>query len=363
MEKLISVIVPIYNGENCIDRCMETLVNQTIGIDNLEIILVNDASTDNSLDKLKEWEQKFPDSVLVVTYDENLMQGGARNIGVQYASADYIAFVDMDDWLELDAYEVLLKYTDNQRFDVVRGKYVDNINGKDIYHKNGKREDVEYHFKPEANGYYLPNIDKIGNIGEYGSVWSGIYRKSMITDNEIWFPEHMIYDDNYWCCVLNFYVSSLYIVDKVIYHYFRHPDSVFHEEKSLRHLDRLKSELLILDAYKERGLFDLCKEQLEYNFVGRFFIDTLVLIFWRFDTLPKGFDDTFEFMRQKVLELFPDYKKNPEIQQITPPLNELLRLLEIPFKIPLQGLNDVRNAYCDTMREMEELYNFCNFGK
>lgn len=69
---LISVIIPCYNVEEYIDRCMESLANQTIKIENLEIILVNDASTDGTLDKLYEWEQRFPENIVVVTYEKNI---------------------------------------------------------------------------------------------------------------------------------------------------------------------------------------------------------------------------------------------------------------------------------------------------
>ncbi len=65
---MISVIVPCYNVENYIDRCMNSLISQTIGLDDLEIILVNDASTDGTLSLLQEWEKEYPDNIMVITY-------------------------------------------------------------------------------------------------------------------------------------------------------------------------------------------------------------------------------------------------------------------------------------------------------
>lgn len=120
----ISIIIPCYNVQNLIDRCLESVTQQTIGLEHLEIILINDASTDNTLDKLMEWEQRFLDNIMVITYDENHRQGGARNIGLSYATGEYIEFVDTDDWLEIDMYEAMVKEMMTGQYDVVRCQFI-----------------------------------------------------------------------------------------------------------------------------------------------------------------------------------------------------------------------------------------------
>lgn len=75
------------------------MIKQTIGLEHLEIILANDASTDATLDNLMEWDQRFPENIMVITYEENLCQGGARNVGFSCESGDFIGFVDSDDWM------------------------------------------------------------------------------------------------------------------------------------------------------------------------------------------------------------------------------------------------------------------------
>ena len=106
----ISVIIPCYNAENVLDNCLESLTAQTIGIENLEIILVNDASTDGTYDRLCQWEQKYPDSIMVINCTENGRQGRARNIGLEYAGADYIGYMDIDDIAEPEMFEELYKF-------------------------------------------------------------------------------------------------------------------------------------------------------------------------------------------------------------------------------------------------------------
>ena len=93
---------------------MLSLSRQSIGIDALEIVLINDASTDNSLDYLYAWEKEFPDSVLVINLTENVKQGAARNLALQYTTGEYIAYLDSDDWLVPDALKLLYEKAKEQ---------------------------------------------------------------------------------------------------------------------------------------------------------------------------------------------------------------------------------------------------------
>ena len=103
----ISVIIPCYNVESYIDRCLTSITSQTIDLSLLEIICIDDASTDNTWSKLQAWETTYPENIMIIHCDENGRQGTARNIGLQYASAPWIAYIDSDDWIELDYFEKL----------------------------------------------------------------------------------------------------------------------------------------------------------------------------------------------------------------------------------------------------------------
>jgi glycosyltransferase involved in cell wall biosynthesis len=89
MNKKISIIIPCYNVEKYIERCIDSLINQTMNLDQMEFIFVNDASTDRTLDILLKYEKKYSDSIMVINSEENLRQGGARNIGLSYTNGDY----------------------------------------------------------------------------------------------------------------------------------------------------------------------------------------------------------------------------------------------------------------------------------
>lgn len=145
---IISAIIPCYNVEKYIDRCLSSVVQQSIGMEHMQIILVNDASTDNTLEKLLLWETRYSDNILVITYEQNIRQGGARNIGLNYATGDYIGFVDSDDWIEPDMYDRELIYGHNIVFPE-NVSYEDNYWGSLIKHyvKNSYRiERPLYHY-------------------------------------------------------------------------------------------------------------------------------------------------------------------------------------------------------------------------
>lgn len=204
MSKKISVIVPCYNVEKYIDRCVKSIVNQTIGIENLEVIFVNDASTDHTLSKLQEWESRYPDDIMVITYDENLRQGGARNLGLQYASCEYIGFVDSDDWVELDMYETLLQPMEQGHYDRVLGKFVRSKVENEPVPDSKNREDKKYIFS-ESNGIYFCDIPDYGNVGEAGGVYTGLYKKDVIIKNGVFFrkkyPMRIITGVRYYKCI------------------------------------------------------------------------------------------------------------------------------------------------------------------
>lgn len=339
----ISVVIPCYNAEEYVDRCMETLVQQTIGIENLEIILVNDASTDNTLEVLKKWEAIYPEQIMVITYEENLRQGGARNIGMQYASADYIGFVDIDDWIETDMYEALWNQVRLGDYDVVRGKLNrESFPGEHPINET-EQQDQCYHFE-KIQGFYCHEISDTGVNGQYGGIYTGIYKKSIILDNNVWFPEHTAYEDNYWGAILGLYIKDLYIVDRVLYHYFTNMNSTITTRNAPWHFQRLTIELKKLEEYKRLGIFELFHERIEEDFIKSFYLNTLFTFFTHFDYIPDVIND----MRRIVKKYFPNYQDNPRIKGCVGPDEALLPLIEIPGDLTEEELQSIKNAYLKT---------------
>lgn len=341
---LISVIVPCYNVVKYIDRCMHTLVNQTIGIENLEIILVNDASTDNTLEKLLEWEKKYPDNVMVITYEENIRQGGARNVGMNYATSEYIGFVDSDDYIQFDMYEVLYNKAKEKGYGLVCGKMYTGICGADEFGQIQSTDEIhwkEYEYNFNGNWYE----EEVETMPDTGSICTGIYLKNIIIDNGLWFPEKLAYEDNYWVAVLKLYMPNMCITDKIFYYYCVNEGSTVQKRNNLHQLDRLDTEIMIIEKYKQMGAFEYYREYLKKNFIRRFYLNTLHLVFTRFDYIP----DIFGFMKEKVLEYFPDYNENNGIDNAM--AQAVIGLLEIDRELTLNDWENVKRNYLNFLNQ------------
>ncbi len=324
MKKRISVIIPCYNVEKYIDRCVRSLVKQTIGIDSVELIFVDDASTDGTVSRLKRWEKRFPESVLIIECAENGRQGTARNIGLTYASADYIGYVDSDDWVEEEMYECLYRCMEENDVDVVSCRF-----GRDtgdgtfihvpVYHgKTGEKITI---YTEQERAAFLKN-------GLPGGVYTKLYKKSFLEKNNLYFPEGLVYEDNYFGFLLAFSVTSLYVTDRVLYHYFYNLESTVTGKNSSHQFDRLKIEQMILEEAEQRGYLEKYREYFLGVFLSRYYLNTLHLIFTRFDELPL---DILEEMKKTVLKKFPEWKSSEKYQKMSDIEKGFLQTLEIPM--------------------------------
>lgn len=331
VEKKISVIVPCYNVSEFIDRCVSSLVEQTIGIENLECIFVDDASTDDTLEKLYLWEKKYPESILVIACKENHKQGAARNVGLSYATGDYIGFVDSDDYVDREMYWQMYQKAQETGCDVVGSFFVrERRNGQKIYEENTKLE--------RETLVCIDNRDKRRKLfleGLPAGVCTRLYRKDVIFRNQLLFPEDIRYEDNYWGAILQCWISSYYIMDACFYHYVVNEDSTVMSRNANHHMDRLVIEMMKVEKYKELGVFDEYHDEIEYNFLRLFFINSIRILFVKFDDIP--YQIIYD-MQKWVKELFPYYLRNPYLTELPPLQQELLKIVEVdlsPEKIEI----------------------------
>ena len=350
-QPLISVIVPCYNVENQIDRCLKSLTEQTLDKNQYEIITINDASEDRTLDKLTQWEKKYPSLISVITYDENQKQGGARNQGIAIAKGEYIAFVDSDDFVNIHLYQEVKNIIDKHSYDeiLIKGTNINHVKSDDISFVEKKmktlehsksRQDLAVEHKRIENffDYNLPSQGNNGNL----FFTSHIYKKSLFTDNDIAFPVKYVYEDNYLTKVISLYIKDTYLIDEIFYFYCENLSSTVCASNNLHHLDRLAIELAVLEYYRLVGAFSLFKKKLEWPFVQNFYLNTLYILFTRFDKLP----DIYNFMKEEVYKNFPDFAKNENYNKFTTQREKLLlELLKSGVDVSPDELKRIQIAY------------------
>lgn len=224
---LVSVIVPVYNVERYLNRCLNSIISQTFK--DIEIICVNDGSTDTSLKILKEY-QKIDNRIIVIN-KENEGVSKSRNKGIEVAKGEYIVFVDSDDWINLDMVEYMYNKAKNTDTDIVMCTYmreyinnskekVFNLPDEIIFEDNNLKYDL-YRKLFGPIGYELFKPDGMDSLG---TVWGKLYKSDIIKKNNVKFVNLDIIGSNE-DSLFNIYTfkfaSKILFINKPLYHYWR----------------------------------------------------------------------------------------------------------------------------------------------
>ena len=297
---MVSIIVPVYNTEKYLRRCMDALVGQTISSDQIEFIVINDGSTDSSPRILEEYEKNYPGIVRVFNRS-NGGQAAARNFGITKARGDYIGFADSDDYIDTTLYEKLYALAIKEDADMVECHY----------------HSMLEQTTPDCSCGYK-EIRTRGTIKEHESVrelfidpqvspWNKLYRKSIIVENNITFPEGIIYEDtSFYIKALPFIKKHAYLDEKLVYYCVRNGSTMTANKNRVTDIFKVFDD--IVEFYLRKGLFKEYYKELEYFCVKIAFCSN----FCRIGKVQNGymrkefFDKTFDF----IIKNFPYYRKN-----------------------------------------------------
>lgn len=221
----VSIVVPVYKVEKYIDRCIHSLVNQTL--DDLEIILVDDGSPDNCPQICDNWVKK--DLRIKVIHKENGGLSSARNAGLRIAHGEYIGFVDSDDDVELDMYEKMYHQAKIYNVDFVMCDYQRILNGNEKYIKTLDIDEGFYSKERIIHDIY-PQLIMKSSI-EYGpllSVWHCLYRLDFLCNHHLEFDEEVKWsEDNIFSAFVGYYAESFYYMKgEGLYHYYQNEGSI-----------------------------------------------------------------------------------------------------------------------------------------
>ncbi len=285
----ISVIIPCYNVGDYIERCLKSLLAQTVGTDKMEIICVDDLSTDGTLSILERYRDEYPDLIRVIHLSENGRQGRARNIALNEATGTWIAYVDSDDWVEPDylkhMYDISTRTEEDVQI-VTCGYDRDDGRAGLSFAERGISDDNGWEYKHIRVDSVSDRISFVRNRVLDYAVYSKLIRRSFLIENEITFPEGLAYEDIYWGGLLNMYASDVCLTDRKLYHYFINPNATILSAGGGYHYDMLTVQEQLWNEYIRRGLIDDYREEIELEFVYSCALAFWKIIALRFETPP-----------------------------------------------------------------------------
>jgi glycosyltransferase involved in cell wall biosynthesis len=290
----ISIVVPVYNVEKYLSRCIDSLLNQTYR--NLEVILINDGSLDNSGKICDEYESS--DNRVVVIHQKNKGLSGARNTGLKNATGDFLGFVDSDDWVDLDMYETMLDYLLNYEVDIVECN---------IYRTTSINND-----KPKAIDFLIENkLQALKRIikNQHFSVCRRLYSRSLIKNR--FFVENKNSEDVYFTLDVFDFVNTCLFLSKSFYNYYVADDSITRGKYKLKLLDSVDSAIHLKNKVFEQEKNDELKE------ITRRFV--LKIFCYHYKMLQYNF------------ELDPDYQHRSKLKKRISENFKLKDFFKIPF--------------------------------
>ena len=242
--KALSFIIPLYNSAKWLRKCLDSVLEQDIPLEQMEVICVNDGSPDDSAAIAREYKKEYPNTIVVLE-QENQGPSGARNNGMRHATGKYLCFVDPDDYVEPNVYGKLVQQMEDENLDMLRFNY--QIVDED-YKPVEKREfEKRFDYSPKLMSgaeFLATRLDIACNI------WRYMYRREIITKNEIWCFTGDYYDDTPWLPLVLMQAERMNICDTVVYDYLERADSLV-KTKNPKMMKRKSDGQILLLKYLE----------------------------------------------------------------------------------------------------------------
>lgn len=291
----VSVIVPVYNVEEYIEKCINSIVNQTL--QEIEVIIVNDGTTDNSQQIIDSFVEKYPNKVFSYI-KENGGLSSARNYGIAKAKGEYIAFVDSDDCIDLNMYKELYEKASEGSFDLVCCNFYEVRDGKNVPCSCHLISDKKSH-----------NEIKEAMIDFYPSAWNKLYKKELFEKTAIRFKDNIWFEDVEFIYRLLPFIQSIGVVEKNLYYYLIREGSIT-STNDFRIYHYIENWNEIITFYKQNGIFEEYYDIIEYCYV-RYLYATFIKTACKFNKLE--FKRATKNAIMSVNENFPNYRQNQYI--------------------------------------------------
>ncbi|HWT77088.1 MAG TPA: glycosyltransferase family 2 protein [Mobilitalea sp.] len=262
--KLLSVIIPCYNSQDYMRHCIESLLP---GGDKVELLIIDDGSTDNTADIAEEYANTYPAFVKAI-HQKNCGHGGAINTGLRHAKGLYLKVVDSDDWVDGNAYLKILKALHEL---ILRNDRTDMLVSNFVYEKEGAHRLSVMHYDNVFPINRMCTWDDIGDFrkGQYILMHSVIYRTQLLRDCSLELPEHTFYVDNLFVYLPLAYVNTIYYIDVNFYRYYiGRDDQSVNEKVMIGRIDQqIKVNRLMLERMDLRSISNYNKRKYMFNYL------------------------------------------------------------------------------------------------
>lgn len=283
----VSIIVPFYNVENYIEKCLQSLVNQTL--EDIEILLVNDGSQDSSETIAKQLVEKYPNKIIYLE-KENGGLSDARNYAIPYAKGEYIAFLDSDDYVETNMYEEMYHKAKQEDLDYVECDFLWEYPDKTLESK-GK----QYSNKKEMFLYTRV------------VAWNKLIKREIVQNNHLEFPKGYRYEDVEFFYKLLPFIHHYGIVQKPFIHYVQRENSISNVQNT-RTKEMIDVLAHVITYYKTNNLFEEYKEEIEYIYARYILCSSMLRMVMIQD--KKERKEIIQFAWKSLNTQFPNWKKN-----------------------------------------------------
>lgn len=285
----VSVIVPVYNVEDFLGRCLDSLTEQTY--QDYEIICINDCSPDNSAEILNSYQDKYPDLIKVFHNQENMGLGKTREKALSLANGDYILFVDSDDYVKSDYISSYTRALKEDDYDIVIGGYIRDIAGKKTVHLLS---------------------DSVWSSVTYAIACAKLFKKSFIINNGLKFTGVSCGEDIYFSLSAYYCGARTKIIDYAGYYYYYNSNSITGSMDYKKNHEQIMSELFstFLANYDLKALPEDNQRVIEYVYLANMI--NALFVFNRGCGI-RLMKKKLEFARKDASEKFPNYESNPYI--------------------------------------------------
>lgn len=283
----VSCIIPVYNVEQYLRRCLDSLLEQTF--QDFEILCVNDCSPDGSLDILRDYESRYPDKLRILQNEENMGQGRSRARAIRQAQGEYICFVDSDDYVKRDYLETYVNAMEEKPCDLVIGGYVRDVDG-------------------DFTEVLVSDSD--WSILTYTVAWGKLFRRDFLLDYDIDFSDKRQGEDIYFSLRVYYHMKSYRVIPYGGYYYYLNRNSTTGKMNYQLNFEWIVADMF--DLFMDKCDLNLVSEDkrrhIEYDYLANMIN---ALITYGHGSRPGRMKQKFQFFKEDMKRRFPECTGNP----------------------------------------------------